>query len=230
MKQILVIEQVASGSGVGNHLECAGFSVQVVRGLAAAEIALATPFPDFVIVNDVGSGGLGLAIVMTIRSQSSSQIQIMLVTGTAENDDRVAWLRAGVDDYITEPYSANELIARVRARMQFLRCTGPLHLESRIPDNIEFVPSCLQVRLRNVAIQLTRREYALLARLHLSRGKVVSRPDLFRDVFGYKSVVKSRAIDVHVARLRNLLGDNGKHHHRILTVRNCGYQFDCSHS
>ena len=182
-------------------------------------------------MNEKRPDGLGLTIARSVRNQPLARIQIMLVTRPADESVRVAWLHAGVDDYLSRPYSSSELIARVQARLHFVRCTGSHHLQTRTSYLAwNFVPKLLQVIVRGVPIQLTQREYAILAALHFADGQVVSRSDLFRDVFGYKSVVDSRAVDVHVARLRHLLGDNGKTCYPIRTIRNCGYLLDRSQS
>jgi DNA-binding response OmpR family regulator len=145
----------------------------------------------------------------------------MLTARTGE-DDRVAGLDLGADDYVTKPFSLRELTARVRAVLR--RSTNP---EDRpVPGyqgrHLTADFDGVAVAVDGQSIRLTRREFELLRYLVQNKNRVVSRDRLLERVWGYERVVETRSVDVHVGRLRGKLGEAGR---QIETVVGLGYRF-----
>ena len=150
-----------------------------------------------------------------------------MLTARSEEVDRVVGFEIGADDYVTKPFSPRELVLRVRA---VLRRKGPADAED--PEGTVFTYGPLvvdvprhEVRVDDLAIELTTIEFRLLQDLIARRGRVQSRDALLDRVWGYSSGVETRTVDTHVKRLREKLGPAGEY---IETVRGVGYRFsDC---
>ena len=146
---------------------------------------------------------------------------IMLTARTSEND-RVAGLELGADDYVTKPFSLRELTARVRAVLRrgvTVEEKGPAGYQGT-HLNADF--DAVAIAVDGAAIRLTRREFELLRYLVQNRNRVISRDRLLERVWGYDRLVETRSVDVHVGRLRNKLGSAGR---QIETVVGLGYRF-----
>jgi len=173
--------------------------------------------PVRVVVLDVGLPDLdGFEVCSRIRR--NSRVPILMLTARDEEPDRVAGLEVGADDYVTKPFSPRELVARVRA---ILRRVG-----ERTPEEVLVLgPIALQRRARVVTVagrpvELTTKEFELLACLLEHPHMVLSRDQLLELVWGFQYVGGSRTVDVHVAQLRRKLGLPSV----IRTVRGAGYK------
>jgi DNA-binding response OmpR family regulator len=147
----------------------------------------------------------------------------MLTARTAESD-RVSGLDLGADDYVTKPFSLQELAARVRAVLRRRRHGAP---ESRQPrayrgKHLAADFEAVSVTVDGAPVRLTRREFELLQYLVENRNRVLSRDRLLERVWGYERVVETRSVDVHVGRLRAKLAAAGP---QIETVVGLGYRF-----
>ena len=178
-----------------------GHSPVVVGSLAEAERELDLRAFDIVVLDWMLPDGDGLALCSRLR-QEQPTLPIVMLTARGEVQDRVFGLRAGADDYLTKPFEVEELLARVeavsrRARQGWLTSVGLLEIDRRAQ----------LVRAAGKRLDLTSREYALLARLADSPGACVSRAVLFADVWNMSFDPGSGVIDVQVSRLRDKLGD-----------------------
>jgi DNA-binding response OmpR family regulator len=160
----------------------------------------------------------GLALCRWIRS--TSDLAVILLTARGEETDRIVGLELGADDYITKPFSPNEVIARIRALLRRAHRTGPAD------GRLTYGPLSVDVdrhvvRVHDTEIRLTAKEFLLLQYLMQHRGRVLSRDLLLSDVWGYSYTGGTRTVDVHVRRLREkvpFLTD------AIETVKQFGYK------
>jgi len=214
--RILVIEDDAAiGRVLQLELEHEGYSVEVARdGLTGLERALKEP--DLVILDLMLPRMDGMEVCKRVRAKS--RVPIIMLTAKDRVPDRVAGLDLGADDYLTKPFSTEELLARVRAR---LRDKDPA-------QNVIAYRDLLMDRDRHEVtrgskpVNLTAKEYALLEYLLLHRNKVHSRDELFNGVWGSDFLGDSNLIDVYIRYLRGKI-DEGFEDKLITTVRGVGY-------
>jgi DNA-binding response OmpR family regulator len=150
------------------------------------------------------------------------QVPIIMLTARTSEDDRVAGLELGADDYVTKPFSLRELSARVRAVLR--RGTPPTERPTAgyRGDHLSADFEAVAVAVDGAPIRLTRREFELLRYLVQNKNRVVSRDRLLERVWGYERLVETRSVDVHVGRLRGKLRVAGR---QIETVIGLGYRF-----
>jgi DNA-binding response OmpR family regulator len=150
-----------------------------------------------------------------------------MLTARAEEADRVLGLDLGADDYITKPFSINELMARIRAH---LRRAYP---QEELPRELRFADVVVDFRRyeaskRGKAVELTRKEFGVLRVLAARVGEVVQRNDLLNQVWGYESFTGTRTVDNHIASLRAKLEANPADPKHLLTVHGVGYKLTIS--
>jgi len=217
MKLLLVEDEDAIAEPLAKGLRCEGFVVdRVASGLAALD----APEPDLVLL-DIGLPDTdGFTVCRELRSRSN--VPIIILTAKGEEIDRVVGLEVGADDYIVKPFGFRELIARIRAvtRRTGERPTqgapglGPLELDTR--GRRTFVGG--------EEIDLTPKEFDLLALLASDPGAVFRRSRILEEVWETTWLGSAKTIDVHVAALRKKLGDPSW----IETVRGIGFRLHVS--
>ena len=179
--------------------------------------------PDLIILdlNLPALGGTEVCRILRSRSEAP-RVPIIMLTARTSEDDRVAGLDQGADDYMTKPFSLRELAARVRAVLR--RGAAPHAVRPSIYRGEHLVADfdAVAVAVDGAPIRLTRREFDLLQFLVQNRNRVVSRDRLLERVWGYDRVVETRSVDVHVGRLRGKLRTAGR---QIETVIGLGYRF-----
>ncbi len=216
---LLVEDEDAIGSLVSAYLEQTGYRVAWVRSGEEALASLDELSPSLVIL-DIGLPGQdGFDVCRGIRARSS--VPILMLTARDEEVDRVAGLEVGADDYVTKPFSPRELAARVKA---VLRRTQPA-LATETPKLLELGDIAVDTLAREVTVagapvELTGKEFDLLAYLLENAGIVVSRDQLLDRVWGMSYAGGTRTVDVHVAQLRRKLGRPDA----IRTFRGSGYK------
>jgi phosphate regulon transcriptional regulator PhoB len=202
------------------NLERAGFRVTAA---ADGEEGLERAFgarPDALVLDLMLPGRSGLEVLRELRSEPTTRdLPVIVLTARAAEMDKLLGFEHGADDYLTKPFSPRELVARVQA---LLRRAHP----SRGPQAIEvgplrIDPAAHEAAFRGRRLTLTPREFELLAFLARHPGRVHSREELLRKVWGYDYVGETRTVDVHVRRLRVKLGER----HRVIeTVAGSGYK------
>lgn len=213
---ILVVEDDAAISRVLQlELEHEGYQVTVARdGLSGLELALKEP--DLVLLDLMLPRMDGMEICKRVRAKS--RVPIIMLTAKDRVPERVAGLDMGADDYLTKPFSTDELLARVRARLR----------DKEPADNLIAYRDLVmdrdrhEVRRGGKEIGLTAKEYALLEYLLLHRNKVHTRDELFNGVWGSDFLGDSNLIDVYIRYLRGKI-DDGFDEKLITTVRGVGY-------
>jgi len=214
--KILVVEDDAAILRVLQlELEHEGYEVEIARdGLAGLEKALKEP--DLVILDLMLPKMDGLEVCTRVRAKS--RVPIIMLTAKDRIPDRVQGLDTGADDYLTKPFSIDELLARIRARLRE-RDPGSNVLEAA---DLTMDRDRHEVTRAGKAVQLTAKEYALLEYLLLHRNKVHSRDELFNGVWGSDFLGDSNLIDVYIRYLRGKIDDPFEDK-LIQTVRGVGY-------
>src|SRR5579862_3464168 len=214
--RILVIEDDAAISRVLQlELEHERYEVEVARdGMAGLEKALKEP--DLVILDLMLPKMDGIEICTRVRNKS--KVPIIMLTAKDRIPDRVAGLDTGADDYLTKPFSIDELLARIRARLREREpASNVLEAADLTMDRDRH-----EVSRAGKPIQLTAKEYALLEYLLIHRNKVHTRDELFNGVWGSDFLGDSNLIDVYIRYLRGKI-DDGFDDKLITTVRGVGY-------
>lgn len=202
------------------HLERAGHAVRAhARALAAWDDLNGV---DLVVLDWMLPDESGLSWLRRLRLSSHARLPVLMLTARAGEADRVEGLDAGADDYLTKPFSAPELAARVRALLRRTaadRSEGQLQLNGLVV-NLDSGETALDGR----ELELTRREFDLLAFLAGHAGRVYSRQDLLDRVWGVDFLGGERTVDQHVTQLRARLQDDAAKPRFIETVRGRGYR------
>jgi DNA-binding response OmpR family regulator len=149
-----------------------------------------------------------------------------VLTARGEEADKVKGLRLGADDYVTKPFGAMELLARVDALLRRSRLTAPPPAVIHQFGEVEVNRAARTVKRRGEPVMLTPKEFDLLIALMDQAGAVVPRGDLLSAVWGYQQDVSTRTVDIHVFALRAKLETNPAQPAHIITVRKTGYRFE----
>jgi two-component system alkaline phosphatase synthesis response regulator PhoP len=149
-----------------------------------------------------------------------------MVTGRAEEGDKVLGFELGADDYVTKPFSPRELVARIRAVVRRGRRSDPAERKRRLKvGDLEIDRERFEVTMREQPVELTYKEFELLAALVGTPGRVFGREDLLDLVWGRDGFVEPRTVDVHLARLRGKFAAAKLPPPEIEAVRGVGYRF-----
>jgi DNA-binding response OmpR family regulator len=224
-RQVLVVEDEHDIAGLIKHtLERGGDTeVRIVGNGDAALREVAAHAPDLLIL-DLNLPILsGLEVCRILRSRPVHRhLPIIMLTARTSENDRVAGLDLGADDYITKPFSLRELAARVRAILRRATKEEDRPALAYRGEHLMADFDAVSVSVGGEAVRLTRREFELLRYLVQNKNRVVSRDKLLERVWGYERLVETRSVDVHVGRLRSKLGEAGQ---QIETVIGLGYRF-----
>jgi DNA-binding response OmpR family regulator len=163
----------------------------------------------------------GLSVCRELRTRSA--VPILVVTARSEEPDRIVGLELGADDYLGKPFSARELLARVRALVRRARGQAGPPPEVLTAGPLQLRLASMTASYRGVAIELTSYEFTLLRVLVERAGRVLSREQLLDLAKGSAELSFDRSIDVHVSRLRAKLGDDSRNPKILKTVRGAGY-------
>jgi DNA-binding response OmpR family regulator len=205
-----------------DYLEHAGFAVATAYDGKAALIAVRSASPDLVVL-DLGLPDVdGLDVARAIRREST--IPIVMLTGRAEESDKLVGLEIGADDYVTKPFSPKELVARVRAVLRRTSTPRPASDMIRAGAVTLDVPR-MKVTVEDRAVELTPTEFQLLATLAREPGRVFTRSQLLDAVHGVAFESYERAIDAHVKNIRRKLEPDPARPRHLLTVHGVGYRF-----
>ncbi len=204
-------------------LRRAGFQVALAEHCQAALASIGDRRPDLILLDWMLPDMSGLELARQLRrDRNTRDIPILMLTARAEESDKVSGLEGGADDYVTKPFSARELIARIQA---VLRRSAPAGSEERVAvDGLTLDQAGHRVLAADRTISLGPTEYRLLAFLMTHPDRVYSRSQLLDRVWGGNVYVEERTVDVHVRRLRKALENSG-HDRLVQTVRGAGYRF-----
>jgi two-component system response regulator RegX3 len=222
---LLVEDEESISAPLADALGREGFTTEVAATAAAALAAAERVHPDVVLLDLMLPDGSGLDVCRALRA--SSQVPIIMLTARDDEADRVVGLELGADDYVTKPFSARELVARIRAVLR--RVPQPSEEPSEdAPIEVGALrvdPASRLATLGGERVELSRKEFDLLRLLVAEAGRVVTRERLLQDVWDTSWFGSTKTLDVHVAGLRKKLGDSAETPRYIHTVRGVGFRF-----
>jgi len=219
---ILVIEDEP---GIVDFLERGlrshGFEVSAaVEGVTGTERALREDV-DLVVLDMMLPERSGLAVLARVH-EARPALPVIVLTALSEVEQRVTGLDAGAVDYLTKPFALSELAARIRAQLRTAAQSASTALRA---GGIEVNLLTREVRWGDDQVRLSTTEFELLVYLMRNRGKVLSREQIRRTVWGYEHDPGTNVVDVYVGYLRRKLGRDAENP-RIVTIRSVGYRFD----
>ncbi len=228
-ERVLVVDDEADIVAlVAYHLVKAGYRVSTASSGPDAIAAARQERPALVVLDLMLPGASGYDVLEQLRTQPATrEIAVLMLTARREEQDRIRGLSLGADDYLTKPFSPQELVLRVGAILRRMSAggSGPtdiLNIGAITIDREEH-----RVSVGGTLVELTPTEYKLLLILAERRGRVQSRAHLLETVWEAAPDIQTRTVDMHVQRLRTKLGEAGD---LIETVRGFGYRLKSGHS
>jgi two-component system alkaline phosphatase synthesis response regulator PhoP len=231
MPEVLVIDDEANiRELVSVYLTAAGMTVRQAADGASGLAEFDREPPDLVVLDIMLPGLDGSQVCRRIRGTSA--VPIVMLTARDREIDKVALLEAGADDYVTKPFSPPELVARVRAVLRRYEAASPAGaVDERgtredpiVVGGLRIDPASREVAVDGRPVELTAKEFDLLATMAADPGIVFSRERLLERVWGYGEFLEGRGVDVHIRHLREKLGDAAASPRFIETVRGAGYR------
>jgi two-component system phosphate regulon response regulator PhoB len=208
---------------VAYHLAKAGYRVSTAATGPDALKAAREERPDIVVLDLMLPGVSGYDVLAELRRREETRdVGVILLTARREEADRIRGLSLGADDYLTKPFSPQELSLRVQAVLRRLGSPAVSAGSTIAAGPISIDRSAHRVSINGRELTLTATEYKLLLTLIERRGRVQTRPQLLETVWEAQPDIQTRTVDMHVQRLRTKLGEAGK---LIETVRGFGYRF-----
>jgi DNA-binding response OmpR family regulator len=228
-RRILVVDDEREVvSLIEKYLLREGYAVRTAVNAEKALQLMRQEKYDLIILDVILPGANGLDICRQLRRDS--MVPILLISAKADDADKVLGLGLGADDYITKPFSLNELVARVKAHIrrydhqsearETAGADGPI-----ICGPLEISGRSRVVRLNGRPISLTGKEFDLLSFLCINAEQVFSREYLYERIWGHDAAGDSRTIMVHISRLREKIEADPARPHHLLTVWGAGYKF-----
>ena len=220
MKLLLIEDDATLADYVARGLRECGHVVDICSDGRDGLYAVAEQIHDVVLLDRMLPGVDGMTILQTMRA-ANNLTPVLIMTALGEVDDRVEGLRKGGDDYLSKPFSLQELIARVEALGR--RQARTQQVDRLVAPDLEMDLLRRRVFVRGREVRLTSREFQILETLMSSAGRVVTRSMLLESVWDYRFDPQTNIVDQHVSRLRQKLGDDSATS-SIETVRGVGYR------
>jgi DNA-binding response OmpR family regulator len=227
MAHILIIEDERPiAQSIAYNLKREGFEVTMATdGAEGLRLALGTLPPSLIILDLMLPSMGGLEICRAVRQHQRAWIPIIMLTAKAEEIDRVIGLEIGADDYLTKPFSMRELMARVKATLRRPAIEAP-HEPLLACHGVDIDLNRHSAAVDGTPLELSPKEFDLLAVLLRNRGRAMSRDEILRQVWGDEGPYRDpHTVDVHVRWLREKIERNPAAPERILTIRGIGYKF-----
>jgi two-component system, OmpR family, phosphate regulon response regulator PhoB len=223
-QRILVVDDEPDITAlVAYHLAKAGFRVSTAANGPDALKAAQEERPDLIILDLMLPGISGYDILEELRKRAETRdVGVILLTARREETDRIRGLSLGADDYLTKPFSPQELSLRVGGLLRRLGSPAVSAGSTLTAGPVSIDRSAHRASVDGQELSLTATEYKLLLTLIERRGRVQTRPQLLETVWEAQPDIQTRTVDMHVQRLRTKMGDAGR---LIETVRGFGYRF-----
>jgi two-component system response regulator MtrA len=225
MADILLVEDNRDlATAIKYNLEIEGFSVEIAEDGRTALEAARHLTPGLLILDLMLPNGVdGFEVLDRLRTNGFSA-PVLILSAKGEEADKVRGFRLGADQYLTKPFGLLELLERVK-RLLARRARADAHETLRFGD-VEVDLEARQVTRGGKPVRVTPRAFDLLVALLRRNGKVASRVELLRDVWGFETEVMTRTVDAHIAELRGKLEANPSRPAHIHTVWGRGYRLD----
>ena len=227
MKRVLIVEDdEAMSVALRDGFQYEGYNVTVAKD-GEAGLQLATnDEPDLILLDVMLPKMTGLDICKHLRGVGND-VPIIMLTARGQEIDKVLGLKLGADDYITKPFGFMELLARAEAVLR--RSRGPA-VAASTPETYRFGDVSIDFKRHEArkgvsSIELSPREFQLLAYFIQHRGEIVTRETLLDAVWDYNAIPFTRTVDMHIAKLRKKVEDNPSDPKYIVTVHRLGYKF-----
>jgi DNA-binding response OmpR family regulator len=224
--KILVVDDEPDALEVlGFKLKESGFTPVFAADGARAINAARTERPALIVLDLMLPEIDGLEVCKILRRDPATEaIPILMLTARTGEMDRVVGLELGADDYVTKPFSPREVVVRIKKLLA--RAGGPAGPAMPLRyGELEIDAPKHEVKISGEVVALTATEFRLLEILARQRGRVLTRDQLLRDVWGYDTPIDSRTVDTHMRRLREKLGGTARF---LETVRGVGYRFQAN--
>ena len=206
------------------NFEKAGYVVESISNGDRADARLKEAIPDLVLLDWVLPGLSGIELCRRLRrAPATKTLPVIMLTARSDEMDKVCGLEMGADDYVTKPFSVNELLARAAALLR--RRDARLIADKLKVGDIELNRDAMLVLRQGTSVHLGPTDYRLLEFFMLSPGRVFTRRQLLNGVWGGEIYIDERSVDVHIGRLRKALLQ-GWQSDPIRTVRGAGYSFE----
>jgi len=220
VRRVLLVEDNADlAFGLQTSLEVEGYEVLHAEGGREGLAQVRDTAPDLVVLDLMLPELSGYEVLRQLR-RTGCDTPVLILTAKGEEADKVQGFRLGADDYVVKPVGVLEFLARVEALLRRTqpRASGGVYRF----DDLELDVDRRTVVVGGAEIELSPLEFDLLNTLAQRRGTLVSRGELLKEVWGYRSDVESRTVDTHIAKLRAKIDQGGRS--RIVTVRKKGYR------
>lgn len=223
--RILVVDDEADIVAlVAYHMLKAGYRVSTASGGAEAIVAARQERPALIVLDLMLPGQSGYDVLEQLRGEAATRdVAVLMLTARREEHDRIRGLALGADDYLTKPFSPQELVLRIGAILRRMKAGGGNVADVLSLGPIDIDRAAHRVSVDGQTIDLTPTEYKLLVLLAERRGRVQSRARLLETVWDAAPDIQTRTVDMHVQRLRSKLGPSGD---MIETVRGFGYRLN----
>jgi two-component system phosphate regulon response regulator PhoB len=220
---LVVDDEAAIRDMIQFALEKTGMAVQTASDAHEALVRISESRPDIILMDWMMPGVSGLDLTRRLRKDAYTEdIPIIMLTAKVTEDDRVAGLEAGTDDYVIKPFSPRELLARIRAVM---RRSNPADDKGQlVVGDLTLDTISRRVLLENEEIHVGPTEYRLLEFFMGHTGRAFSRSQIMDHVWGANAYLEERTVDVHIRRLRKAL-EPARASNYLQTVRGHGYRF-----
>ena len=224
MPKILIVEdEPGMVAGLRDNFEFEGYQVlSAMDGVSGLERALADS-PDLVILYVMMPRMSGLDVCKQLKSKRPA-IPIIMLTARGQEVDKVVGLELGADDYVTNPFSIRELLARVKAVLRRIE-SGPKGKDRYSFGDVEVNLQSCQVSRRGRSLDFSSKEFDLLKYFLSHPGEALTRDRLLEEVWGYDKFPTTRTVDAHIVRLRQKLEPKPDDPRFFLTVHGTGYKF-----
>jgi len=224
MERILVVDDEPKiRTIVASYLRQEGFEVSEADDGPSAVAKAERLEPDVIILDVMLPGFDGIEALRQIRT--TSDVYVIMLTARGEETDKLIGLSVGADDYVTKPFSARELVARVKAVLRRSRSGNDTASDLVTVGDVALDRGTRSVAVAGSPVDLTALEFDLLGALMESPGRVFSRGQLIEKVWGWDFFGDERIVDVHIRKIRQKLGDDPTAPRYIATVRGVGYRF-----
>ena len=227
MTRVLLVEDERDlASLLAHNLRIEGFEVRAVEDGREALPVVRSWAPDLVLLDLMLPGMDGFEVLRGIRAHSGD-IPVLILSARGEEQDKIRGFRLDADQYVTKPFSLLELLERVHALLRRSARGSSASTDQLVHFGDVIVdPASRSVLRQGASVALSPKAFDLLLSLIRREGRVASRVELLREVWGYGPLVLSRTVDSHVAELRRKLEDDIAEPRHIVTVFKSGYRFE----